>query len=151
MYGELISRPVPATKTGQAPSRQYRATPSVVNILAVYLVFSSGVADPSLTSEGSAMPLPSLGSAVGSGDTCGSPWNRKGMVLRSVLSTNTKQASPHRAGASYFRLLRPLRALSVKKLGRSGGSPRKNFKIRHSEIASEALFGSKKLLEFPHL
>ena len=40
------------------------------------------------------MPLPSLGSAVGSGVTCGSPWNRKGMVLRSVLSTNTKQASP---------------------------------------------------------
>ena len=94
MYGELISRPVPATKTGQAPSRQYRTTPSVLNILAVYLVSSSGVADPSLTSEESAMPLPSLGSAVGSGVTCGSPWNRKGMVLRSVLSTNTKQASP---------------------------------------------------------
>ena len=29
MYGELISRPVPATKTGQAPSRQYRAPPSI--------------------------------------------------------------------------------------------------------------------------
>ena len=29
MYGELISRPVPATKTGQAPSRQYRAIPRV--------------------------------------------------------------------------------------------------------------------------
>ena len=29
--------------------------------------------DPSLTSEGSAMPLPSLGSAVGSGVTCGLP------------------------------------------------------------------------------
>ena len=40
------------------------------------------------------MSLPSLGSAVGSGVTCGSPWSRKGMVLRSVLSTNTKQASP---------------------------------------------------------
>ena len=40
------------------------------------------------------MPLPSLGSAVESGVTCGSPWNRKGMVLRSVVSTNTKQASP---------------------------------------------------------
>ena len=94
MYGELISRPVPATKTGQTPNRQYRATPSVLNILAVYLVSSSGVADPLLTSEGSAMSLPSLGLAVGSGVTCGSPWNRKGMVLRSVLSTNTKQASP---------------------------------------------------------
>ena len=51
-YGELILRPVPATKTGQAPSRQYRATPSVLNLLAVYLVSSSGVTDPSLTSEG---------------------------------------------------------------------------------------------------
>ena len=50
---ELISRPVPATKTGQAPSRQYRATPTVLNILAVYLV--SYVADPSFTSEGPAM------------------------------------------------------------------------------------------------
>ena len=29
MYGELISRPVPATRTGQAPSRQYRATPRI--------------------------------------------------------------------------------------------------------------------------
>ena len=69
MYGELISRPVPATKTGQAPSRQYRATPSIWSILAVYLVSSSGVADPSLTSEGSVMSLPSLAldSAVGSG------------------------------------------------------------------------------------
>ena len=94
MYGELISCPVPATKTGQAPSRQYRATPSVLNILAIYLVSLSGVTDPSLTSEGSAMSLPSLGSAVGSGVTCGSPWNRKGMALRSVLFTNTKQTSP---------------------------------------------------------
>ena len=96
MYGELISRLVPATKTktGQAPSRKYRATPSVLNIVAVYLVSLSGVADPSLTSEGSAMSLQSLGSAVGSGATCGSSWNRRGMVLRSVLSTNTKQASP---------------------------------------------------------
>ena len=75
-YGELISRPVPATKMGQAPSGQYRATPSVLNILAIYLVSSSGVADPSLTSEGLAMSLPSLGSAVGSRFTCGSPWNR---------------------------------------------------------------------------
>ena len=71
MYGELISRPVPTTKTGQAPSRQYRTTLNVLNILAIYLVSLSGVADPSLTSEGSAMPLPSLGSAVGSGVTCG--------------------------------------------------------------------------------
>ena len=29
MYGELISHPVPATKTGQAHSRQYRATPRI--------------------------------------------------------------------------------------------------------------------------
>ena len=35
-----------------------------------------------------------------------------------------------------------MRALNVKKLGGSGGMPaRKNFKIRYSEIASEALFG----------
>ena len=86
-YGELILRPVPATKTGQASSRQYRAIPSVLNILAVYLVSSSGVTDPSLTSEGLAMSLPSLGSAVGSRFTRGSPWNRKGMVSLSVLST----------------------------------------------------------------
>ena len=94
MYGEFILHPVPATKMGQAPSRQYRATPSVLNILVVYLVSSSGVADPSLTCEGSAMPLLSLGSAVGSRFTCGSPWNRKGMILHSVLSANTKQTSP---------------------------------------------------------
>ena len=37
MYRELISRSVPATKTGQAPSRQYRATSRIWNILAVYL------------------------------------------------------------------------------------------------------------------
>ena len=68
MYGELISHPVPATKTGQAPSRQHRATPSIGNILAIYLESSSGMADPSLTSKGQAMPLPSLAldSAVGS-------------------------------------------------------------------------------------
>ena len=30
-------------------------------------------------------------------------------------------------------------------------SPRKNFKIRHSEIASEAIFGPKMLLESPRL
>ena len=29
MDGELISHPVPATKVGQAPSRQHRATPSI--------------------------------------------------------------------------------------------------------------------------
>ena len=56
------------------------------------------------------------------------------------------------ACASYFRLLRPLRALSVNKLGGLGAcSPWKNFKVRRSEIASEALFGPKKLLEFSHL
>jgi len=52
MYEELISRPVSATKTGQAPSRQYRGTLRIWNILAVYLESSSCVADPSLTSEG---------------------------------------------------------------------------------------------------
>ena len=31
------------------------------------------------------------------------------------------EVTSHRAGASYFRLLWPLRALSVKKLGGSGG------------------------------
>ena len=44
-------------------SIQQRATPSVLNILAIYLV-SSVVANPSLTSEGLAMSLLSLGSAV---------------------------------------------------------------------------------------
>ena len=33
MDGELISRPVPATKTGQAPNTQHRAAPSIGNIL----------------------------------------------------------------------------------------------------------------------
>ena len=67
IYGELIS---PAMKTGQAPSRQYKATPSIWKILAIYLESSSGVADPSHASEGSAMSLPSLGldSAMGSRD-----------------------------------------------------------------------------------
>ena len=48
MDGELILRPVPATKTRQAPSTQHRATPSIGNILSDYLESSSGVADPSL-------------------------------------------------------------------------------------------------------
>ena len=43
--GELISRPVPATKTRQAPNTQHRAAPSIENILADYLESSSGVAD----------------------------------------------------------------------------------------------------------
>ena len=55
-----------------------------------------------------------------------------------------------RAGASYFRLVRPL--CTVNKLGGSGGMlPLENFKIRHSEIASEAIFGPKMLLESPRL
>ena len=43
--------------------------------------------------------------------------------------------------------------VSVNKVGGSGGMPPKdNFiKIWHSEIASEAMFGPKKLLESPHL
>ena len=97
-HRELISRPVPATKTGQAPSRQYRATPSVLNILVVYLVPSSGVADPSLTSEGLAMPLPSLGSAVGSDVTCGSPWNRKEWYCV-LYSPQIRNKHHHRASA----------------------------------------------------
>ena len=60
MYGEMTSRPIPATKTGQAPRRQHRATPSVWNILAIYLESSSGFTDPSLTSNRLVMSLPSL-------------------------------------------------------------------------------------------
>ena len=68
MDRELILHPVPATKTGEEPSRQHRATPRIWNILAVYLESSSGVPDLSLTNEGSAMSLLSLvlDSAMGS-------------------------------------------------------------------------------------
>ena len=52
MYGELISRPVPAMKTGQAPSRQYRATLRTWNILAVYLESSSGCHRPIVVLNG---------------------------------------------------------------------------------------------------
>ena len=46
-----------------------------------------------------------------------------------------------RAGASYFRLVR---LCGVNKLGGLGAcSPRKVFKISHSEMASEAMFGPK--------
>ena len=45
MDRELISRPAPATKTGQAPNTQHRAAPSIGNILAGYLESSSGVTD----------------------------------------------------------------------------------------------------------
>ena len=45
MDGVLISPPVPATKTGQAPNTQYRTVPSIGNILADYLECSSGIAD----------------------------------------------------------------------------------------------------------
>ena len=58
-----------------------------------------------------------------------------------------------RAGANYFRLVRPLHALKCEQ-GRGvwgHAPPGKFFKIRHSEIASEAMFGPKKLLESPHL
>ena len=94
---QLISHPVPATKAGQAPSRQYRATPSVLNILAVYLVSSSGVADP--WSEGSAMSLSSLGSAVGSGVTCGSPWNMNSIAFCVLYSLQIRNKHHHRASA----------------------------------------------------
>ena len=89
---------IPATKTGQAPSRQLKATPSIWNVLAVYLESSSGVADPSLTSEGSVISLPplALDSAVGSGVNASvahlgtaRQWYRV-----SVHSTHTKQAPP---------------------------------------------------------
>ena len=53
-----------------------------------------------------------------------------------------------RAGANYFGLVWPLHVLKHEhlKLGGSGGMlPQENFfKIRHSEIASEAMFGPKK-------
>ena len=45
MDGEPILRPVPATKTGQAPNTQHRAVPSIGNILADYLESLSGVAN----------------------------------------------------------------------------------------------------------
>ena len=45
MDGELISRPLHATKTGQAPNTQHRAVPSIGNILADYLESSSSIAD----------------------------------------------------------------------------------------------------------
>ena len=43
--------------------------------------------------------------------------------------------------------------VSVNKVGGSGGMPPQEnfFKIRYSEIASEAMFGPKKLLESHHL
>ena len=51
-----------------------------------------------------------------------------------------------RAGANYFRLVRPLRARKCEQArGVWGHVPPGNFfKIRHSEIASEAMFGPKK-------
>ena len=84
MYRELISRPVPATKTGKAYSRQYSATPSVWNITAIYLVSLSGVADPLLTSKGLAMSLLSLGSAVGSG---GINWRTRSEVREWMMTS----------------------------------------------------------------
>ena len=67
MYGELISHLVPATNMGQEPSRQLRATPSIWNNSFLPGI-STGIADPLLTSEESAMSLPSraLDSAMGS-------------------------------------------------------------------------------------
>ena len=58
----------------------------------------------------------------------------------------------YRAGASYFRLVRPLRALKCEQARGSGGMlPKQNFEMRHSEIAFEAMFGPNMLLESPHL
>ena len=45
MDGELISHPVPATKTGKHPTHSIRAAPSIGNILANYLESSPGIAD----------------------------------------------------------------------------------------------------------
>ena len=95
VHRELISHPVPATKTGQAYSRQYRATPSVLNILAMHLpgifvrrhrpfAYKRGIGDVTTVS----------GLGCGERSYLWLTWNRKGMVLHSVLSTNTKQASP---------------------------------------------------------
>ena len=58
-----------------------------------------------------------------------------------------------RAGASYFRLVQLLRALNCGECrgGLGACSPRKIFKIMHSEITSEVIFGPKKVLESPHL
>ena len=55
-----------------------------------------------------------------------------------------------RAGASYFRLLRPLRALSVNK-GLGDATLGKIFKLGTLRSLLKALFGPKKLLEFSHL
>ena len=59
----------------------------------------------------------------------------------------------YRAGADYFRVVRPLHALKCEQARGVWGHapPGKFFKIRHSEIASEAMFGAKKVLESPHL
>ena len=64
----------------------------------------------------------------------------------------TQNVVDFRAGANYFRLVRPLHALKCEQSRGVWGHapPGKNFKIRHSEIASEAMFGPKKLLESPH-
>ena len=58
-----------------------------------------------------------------------------------------------RAGAKYFGPVRLLHALKREQARGVWGHapPGKFFKIRHSEIASEAMFGPKKLLESPHL
>ena len=49
-----------------------------------------------------------------------------------------------RAGASYFRLVQPLRAFQkCELLEGCGGMLPQVLKIRHSEMASEAMFGPK--------
>ena len=69
--------------------------------------------------------------------------------LGPLLTYDYSYCSWHnRAGASYFRLVRPLRA-HVNKLGEVWRhAPQGKL---HSEIASEAIFGPKMLLESRHL
>ena len=62
-----------------------------------------------------------------------------------------------RAGASYFKLVWPLVTdESMHKYEEARGvwghaPPGKFFKIRHSEVTSETMFGRKMLLESAHL
>ena len=63
-------------------------------------------------------------------------------VLSPIYAERSALLGAAHAGYSSFRLVR---LLPYEQAKGSGGicSPRKIFKIRHSEIASEAMFGSK--------
>ena len=54
-----------------------------------------------------------------------------------------KDLAVTRAGASYFRLAGMAMQCEEARGGLGACSPMKIFKIRHSEIASEAMFGPK--------